>query len=121
MALWTGFCSVVRAPEKPYISLFSEPSTSSETVMRLHSTVLIALILLIGATVSGIAEEGSDQTFTCTAKTFIECLMEAPCSAWKRSGPKAFKLDTKIIFRGNPVEGETISGGTIGEVLETKC
>jgi len=45
--------------------------------------------------------------------------MEAPCSAWKRSGPKAYKLDTKIIFRGNPVEGETISGGTIGDVLET--
>ena len=31
------------------------------------------------------------------------------------------KLETKIIFRGNPVEGETISGGTMGDVLETKC
>ena len=89
--------------------------------MRLHSPVLMALMLSIRATVPGIAEEGPNQTFTCTAKTFNECLMEAPCSAWKRSGPKAYKLDTKIIFRGNPVEGETISGGTIGDVLETKC
>ena len=89
--------------------------------MRLHSTVSIALILLMGATVPSIAEAGPNQTFTCTAKTFNECLMEAPCSAWKRSGPKEYKLDTKIIFRGNPVEGETISGGTIGNVLETKC
>jgi hypothetical protein len=61
------------------------------------------------------------QTFTCTAKTFNECLMEAPCSAWKRSGPREYKLETKIIFRGNPVEGETISGGTMGDTLETKC
>ena len=89
--------------------------------MPLHSTVLMALILLIGATVPGIAEEGPNQTFTCTAKTFNECLMEAPCSAWKRSGPKEYKLDTKIIFRGKPVDGETISGGTIGDALETKC
>jgi hypothetical protein len=81
----------------------------------------MAFILLIGASVPSIAEEGSNQAFTCTAKTFNECLMEAPCSAWKRSGPKAYKLDTKIIFRGNPVEGETISGGTIGDILETKC
>ena len=86
-----------------------------------RSAVLIALILLIGATVPSLAEDGPNQTFTCTAKTFNECLMEAPCSAWKRSGPKEYKLDTKIIFRGNPVEGETISGGTIGDVLETKC
>jgi hypothetical protein len=89
--------------------------------MTIHSTVLIALILLIGATVPGISEEEPNQTFTCTAKTFNECLMEAPCSAWKRLGPKEYKLDTKIIFRGNPVKGETISGGTIGDVLETKC
>jgi hypothetical protein len=89
--------------------------------MPLHSTVLIVLISLIGATVPSIAEEAPHQTFTCTAKTFNECLMEAPCSAWKRSGPKEYKLHTKIIFRGNPVEGETISGGTIGDVLETKC
>jgi hypothetical protein len=89
--------------------------------MPLHSALSMALILLIGAAVPSIAEEESNQTFTCTAKTFNECLMEAPCSAWKRSGPKAYKLDTKIIFRGNPVEGETISGGTIGDVLETKC
>ena len=68
-----------------------------------------------------LAEEVRSLTFTCTAKTFNECLMEAPCSAWKRSGPKEYKLDTKIIFRGNPLEGETISGGTIGDVLETKC
>ena len=89
--------------------------------MPLHSTVLMALILLIGATVPGIAEEGPNQTFTCTAKTFNECLMEAPCSAWKRLGPKGYQLNTKIIFRGNSVEGETISGGTIGDILETKC
>jgi hypothetical protein len=89
--------------------------------MPLHSTVLTALILLIGATVPSLAEEGPSQTFTCVAKTFNECLVEAPCSAWKRSGPKAYKLDTKIIFRGNPVQGEVISGGTIGNTLETKC
>ena len=89
--------------------------------MTLHSTGLIALLLLIGVTVASLAEERSNQTFTCTAKTFNECLMEAPCSAWKRSGPKEYKLDTKIIFRGNPVKGETISGGTIGDALETKC
>jgi hypothetical protein len=77
--------------------------------------------MLIGATVPGLAEEELNQTFTCTAKTFNECLMEAPCNVWKRSGPKEYKLKTKIIFRGNPVEGETISGGTIGDVLETKC
>jgi hypothetical protein len=89
--------------------------------MPLHFSVLITLILLIGTTVSSLAEEVRSLTFTCTAKTFNECLMEAPCSAWKRSGPKEYKLDTKIIFRGNPLEGETISGGTIGDVLETKC
>jgi hypothetical protein len=89
--------------------------------MALHSTPSMALILLIGAAGPSSAEEGSNQTFTCTAKTFNECLIEAPCSAWKKSGPKAYKLDTKIIFRGKPVEGETISGGTIGDVLETKC
>ncbi len=88
--------------------------------MRLQSTVLIAFIL-IGATVPSVAEDSPDQTFTCTAKTFNECLKEAPCSAWKRSGPKEYKLETKIIFRGNPIEGETISGGTIGDLLETKC
>ena len=89
--------------------------------MAVNSTVLIALALLIGATVPSFAEEEPKQTFTCTAKTFNECLMEAPCSAWKRSGPKEYKLDTKIIFRDNPVKGETISGGTIGDILETKC
>jgi hypothetical protein len=89
--------------------------------MLLHSRVLKALILLIGATVPSLAEEGPNQMFTCTAKTFNECLIEAPCSAWKRSGPKAYKLDTKIIFRGNPVQGEVISGGTIGDTLEAKC
>jgi hypothetical protein len=90
-------------------------------IMALHSTVLIALVLLIGAAVPSLGEEGPKQTFTCTAKTFNECLMEAPCSAWKRLGPKGYQLNTKIIFRGNPVEGETISGGTIGDILETKC
>ena len=94
---------------------------TSTMVMALHSTVLIALVLLLGATVPCFAEEAPKQTFTCTAKTFNECLMEAPCSAWKRLGPKAYKLETKIIFRGNPVEGETISGGTMGDILETKC
>ena len=89
--------------------------------MTLNFAASIALTLLIGATVPTLAEEGPNQIFTCTAKTFNECLMEAPCSAWKRSGPKEYKLDTKIIFRGNPVEGETISGGTIGDVLESKC
>ena len=89
--------------------------------MTLNFTSSIALTLFIGATVPTLAEQGPNQTFTCTAKTFNECLMEAPCSAWKRSGPKEYKLDTKLIFRGNPVEGETISGGTIGDVLEAKC
>ena len=88
--------------------------------MVVNSTLLIALVL-IGATVPSFAEEESKQTFTCTAKTFNECLMEAPCSAWKRVGSKGYQLNTKIIFRGNPVEGETISGGTMGEMLETKC
>ena len=81
----------------------------------MNSTVLIALVLLIGATVPSFAEEEPKQTFTC------ECLMEAPCSAWKRLGLKGYQLNTKIIFRGNPIEGETISGGTMGEMLETKC
>jgi hypothetical protein len=89
--------------------------------MVVNSTVLIALVILIGATVPSFAEEEPKQTFTCTAKTFNECLMEAPCSAWKRLGSKGYQLNTKIMFRGNPVEGETISGGTMGEMLETKC
>jgi hypothetical protein len=57
--------------------------------MTLHFTASIALILLIGATVPTLAEEGPNQIFN-------------PCSAWNRSGPKEYKLDTKIIFRGNP-------------------
>jgi hypothetical protein len=69
-------------------------------------SLLIALAILIGATVPGFAEEELKQTFTCTAKTFNECLMEAPCSGWKRSGPKGYHLNNKIIFRGNPVEGD---------------
>jgi hypothetical protein len=89
--------------------------------MAVNPIVFIALTLLIGATVPSFAEEEPKQTFTCTAKTFNECLLEAPCSAWKRLGPKGYQLKTKIIFRGNPVEGETISGGTIGHILETKC
>ena len=87
--------------------------------MAVNSTVLITLVLLIGAAVPSFAEEEPKQTFTCTAKTFNECLMEAPCSAWKRLGPKGYQLNN--LFRGNPVEGETISGGTIGDILETKC
>ena len=89
--------------------------------MTLHSIVLNSLVLFLGAAVPCLAEEASKQSFNCTAKTFNDCLMEAPCSAWKRLGPKDYKLETKIIFRGNPVEGETISGGTMGDVLETKC
>jgi hypothetical protein len=89
--------------------------------MTLHPTVLIAWVLLLGATVPCLAEEASKQGFTCNTKMFNDCLMEAPCSVWKRLGPKDYKLETKIIFRGNPVEGETISGGTMGDVLETKC
>jgi hypothetical protein len=86
-----------------------------------RGSCMIALVILFGAIVPSFAEEELKQTFTCTAKTFNECLMEAPCSAWKRLGPKGYQLNTKIIFRGNPVEGETISGGTMGEMLETKC
>jgi hypothetical protein len=89
--------------------------------MAVNSTVLLALISLIGAVAPSFAEEEPKRTFTCTAKTFNECLMEAPCNAWKRLGQKEYQLNTKIIFRGNPVEGETISGGTIGDILETKC
>ena len=89
--------------------------------MAVNSTVLLALILSIGAAVPSFAEEEPRQSFTCTAKTFNECLMEAPCSAWKRLGPKGYQLNTKIIYRGNPLEGETISGGNIGDILETKC
>jgi hypothetical protein len=88
--------------------------------VAVNATVLLALILLMGAAIPGFAEE-SKQTFTCTAKTFNECLMEAPCSAWTRLGPKGYQLSTKIIYRGKPIEGETISGGTIGDMLETKC
>ena len=88
--------------------------------MAVNST-LITLVLLIGAAVPSSAEEEPKQTFTCTAKTFNECLMEAPCSAWTRLGPKGYQLSTKIIYRGKPIEGETISGGTIGDMLETKC
>jgi hypothetical protein len=63
-------------------SLFSEIDTAQrEVVMVVNSTLLIALVL-IGATVPSFAEEEPKQTFTCTAKTFNECLMEAPCSAW---------------------------------------
>jgi hypothetical protein len=65
--------------------------------------------------------EQCDEPHFNSPKTFNECLMEAPCSAWKRVGSKGYQLNTKIIFRGNPVEGETISGGTMGEMLETKC
>jgi hypothetical protein len=110
------------ALERSYIPLFSEIGTDQrEAVMVVNSTALIALVILIGGTVPSFAEEELKQTFTCTAKTFNECLMEAPCSAWKRLGPNGYQLNTKIIFRGNPVEGETISGGTMGEMLETKC
>ena len=101
-------------------SSFLKHSMLEEAVVT-FSAVSIALVLLIGATLVGLAEEGANQAFTCTAKTFNECLMEAPCGAWKRSGPKEYKLDSKIIYRGKPVEGETISGGKIGEILETKC
>ena len=57
--------------------------------MVVNSTLLIALVL-IGATVPSFAEEEPKQTFTCTAKTFNECLMEAPCSAWKRVGSRKY-------------------------------
>ena len=66
--------------------------------MVVNSTVLIALAILIGSTVPSFAEEEPKQAFTCTAKTFNECLMEAPCSAWKRVGSKGYQLNTKIIF-----------------------
>ena len=81
--------------------------------MVVNSTLLIALVL-IGATVPSFAEEEPKQTFTCTAKTFNECLMEAPCSAWKRVGSKGYQLNTKIIFRGNPVEGRNYFGRHYG-------
>ncbi len=89
--------------------------------MAVNSALLLALILLIGAAVPSFAEEEPSQTFTCTAKTFNECLMEAPCSAWTRLGSKGYQLRSKIIYRGNPIQGETISGGTMGDMLETKC
>jgi hypothetical protein len=57
--------------------------------MALRSTVWTAWILSLGATVPCFAEEAPKQTFTCTAKTFNECLMEAPCGAWKRSGGRS--------------------------------
>jgi hypothetical protein len=108
------------AIRRPYIRYFLKEFLW-EAVMALHSTLLTAWVLLLGAAVPCFAEEAPKETFACTAKTFNECLMEAPCSAWKRLGPKGYKLETKIIFRGNPVEGETISGGTMGDILETKC
>jgi hypothetical protein len=45
--------------------------------MTMHSTVLIALVLLIGATVPNIADEGPNQPFTCTAKRLTS-------ASWKR-------------------------------------
>jgi hypothetical protein len=56
------------------------------------------------------------ETRGCTAN-----LAGGPQISRKRSGPKAYKLDTKIIFRGNPLQGEIISGGTTGDVLESKA
>ena len=47
--------------------------------MTPHSTVTIPLVLLLGTTVPCLAQEGSKQSFTCTAKAFNDCLMEAPC------------------------------------------
>jgi hypothetical protein len=44
--------------------------------MTLHHTVLVPLVLLLGATVPSFAEEGSKHDFTCTAKAFNDCLME---------------------------------------------
>ena len=62
-------------PGKVVHSLFSEIGTGQrEVVMVVNSTVLIALVL-IGATVPSFAEEEPKQNFTCTAKTFNECLM----------------------------------------------
>jgi len=45
--------------------------------MAVNSTVLIALVLLIGATVPSFAEEEPKQTFTCTAKRLTS-------ASWKR-------------------------------------
>ena len=84
--------------------------------MVVNSTILIALVILIGGSVPSFAEEELKQTFTCTAKTFNECLMEAPCSAWKRLGPKAIPaLNTKNhLLGGNPVEGRNYFGRHYG-------
>jgi len=43
--------------------------------MTPHHTVLIPLVLLLGATVPSLAEEGSKQNFTCTARAFNDCLI----------------------------------------------
>ena len=68
------------ALERSVHSLFSEIGTAQrEAVMVVNSTVLIALAILIGAAVPSFAWEELKQTFACTAKTFNECLMEAPC------------------------------------------
>jgi hypothetical protein len=72
-----------RAIRRPHIRYFLKSVLALwEAVMALHSTPLIALVLLLGATVPCFAEETPS--------------------------------------RGNPVEGETISGGTMGDILETK-
>jgi len=65
--------------------------------MALHSTLLTAWVLLLGTAVPCFAEE---EPKPCTTKTFNECLVEAPYSAWKRLGPKGYQLNSKIIFRG---------------------
>jgi len=44
--------------------------------MTPHSTVLIPLVLFLGTTVPCLAQEGSKQNFTCTAKAFT--------ASWKR-------------------------------------
>jgi hypothetical protein len=57
--------------------------------MTLHSTVLIPMVLLLGATVPCLAEEASKQSFTCTAKTFNDCLMEARLETVRSEGLQA--------------------------------
>jgi hypothetical protein len=93
-----------------------------EAVMAQHSTVLIALALLLGATVPCFAEEAPKQTFTCTAKTFNDCLMEAPCSAWKRSGPREYKLRNlgpakRSCVSKTSTRGVTLFVGLLGAAL----
>jgi hypothetical protein len=74
--------------------------------MPLHATALTALILLIGATVPSLAEEGPNQTFNCTAKTFNECLIEARAALGKGQGRRLTSWTPKSSSGATPCKAK---------------